>query len=191
MSAEKIDGTKISSMDSHKDGNQARSFTPREFCSFDAGSRNGRRSVFLAGVTSQKYEKWRTETAARHFHERGIDTIDPLDPNWVTESLQFERESLERADLIFCVLAEDALGVISLMELCAHRQKEIVVVSKKMEGLYYKNGSGELKECSSGVNYARQALEAYLTKLKFIEVDASADLMEAVVDAIHTEYVTS
>ena len=46
-------------------------------------------------------------------------------------------------------------------------------------------------ECSSGVNYARQALEAYLTKLKFIEVDASADLMEAVVDAIHTEYVTS
>ena len=176
----------------------ARSYSPREFCALGEGSRNGRRAVFLAGVTnpSSAYERWR-ERAKEVFQEesvQNVDIIDPLDPNWVPECLQYERESLEMADSIFCALSEDALGIISLMELVAmaHKGKRVVVISKKMENLYYRQpGSGEMKECSSGVNYARAALQTYLVDVKFVEVDTNEDLMEVIVNTIRTEYAVA
>ena len=141
-------------------------YSPREFClAHERGSVNGK-SVFLAGTTTSHstYYKWRGNSnengVSKALIDKGLNVIDPLDPLWTPESLGYEKDALEAADSILCLLSEDALGIISLMELVANREKsKIVIVHKEIQDLYHGDPSnGTLKEASSAVNQARQAL---------------------------------
>lgn len=177
-------------------GGGGRRYTPREFCqAHSAGALSGGKSVFLAGTTTSTsiHHKWRGENhdsgASKALIAKGINVIDPLDPQWAPECLVFEREALKAADSILCLLSEDALGIVSLMELVANREKaEIVIVHKEMRHLYYGDPKGGMKEASAAINQARQAIPAYIPHATIIEVKPHEDLMDVLLAAIEKHF---
>jgi hypothetical protein len=167
----------------------AKCYTPREFCDAKASIEglNGK-SVFLAGVTSptSSYESWRDELIP-HFLNKGISCVNPVDPQWTTDNLQHERDALELCDSIYCLLSDDALCVISLMELVANREKEVVVITKEMKGNLWFGEKGEgdnYRDCTGSVNYARKTLSTYIPRLKLVEVQEGDDMIAEGIKAV-------